>query len=85
MIPDVEDLKRFLAKPQDISQESNEEKAETLVLHFIGYLAKPIGIEDVLYQKCIKAFNDNRGKVETEIATVLKVLDGLDENERNVQ
>lgn len=85
MLPDIEDLKRFLAKPMDISQKSNEEKAETLVLHFIGYLAKPIGIEDAFYHKCIKAFDDNRGKVEIEIAAVLKVLDGLDENEGNVQ
>jgi len=74
MIHDMEGLKNFLATPKDVSQESNEEKAGTLALHFIGYIAKPIGIDDVLYRKCIEAFNNNRGKVEREIEAILKVL-----------
>jgi len=71
---DIDDLKKFLAISKDISNESNEEKAGILALHFIGYLAKPIGISDTLYKKCVEAFNDNRGKVEWEIKAILKIL-----------
>jgi hypothetical protein len=72
---DIEDLKKYLLTPKDISQDTNEQKATTLVLHFIGYVARPIGIDHELYKKCIQAFNEHRGKVEWEIEAVLKVLD----------
>ena len=77
---DIKDLKKFLATPRDISNKTNEEKAGVLTLHFIDYLAKPKGIDDKLYEKCVRAFNDNRGKIEWEIEAVLKVLD---ENGKN--
>lgn len=75
-----EELLKVLRTPVDISQKSNEEKAGTITLFFIGYIAKPIGISDELLQKCVEAFNDNRGKVEWEIAAVLKVLNSTKEN-----
>lgn len=76
MMTDVEDLEKFLRTPKDISHSSDEIKADILTLHFIGYLAKPIGINDVLYKKCAEAFDANRGKVEWESAAVLKALQG---------
>lgn len=69
-----EDLKKHLSTPKDISMKSNEDKAAILTLHFIGYLAKPIGIDDILYRRCLEAFNNNRGKVEWEEEAVLKIL-----------
>ena len=69
-----EDIKKFMATPVDISQENDFKKSSTLALHFIGYLAKPIGISEELYQKCLQAFNNNRGKTETEAKAIFDVL-----------
>lgn len=73
---DAEDLKKFLLTPQDISSMGYEDKANTLALHFIGYVAKPKGIDNTIYKKCLDAFNNNRGKVEKEAEAILKVLKG---------
>lgn len=70
----VEDLKRYLSTPKDISLFSLEEQANVLTLHFIGYLAKPIGIDDNKYKKCLEAFSNSRGKIEWESEAVLNVL-----------
>ena len=72
-------LRKYLKTPKDIAYESNENKASTLALHFIGYIAKPIGISDKLYKKCLEAFNNNRGKCELEIEAILKILEDKDE------
>jgi len=72
----LDDLKKFLLTPQDINSMDYEEKANILVLHFIGYVAKPKGMEDMTYKKCLDAFNNNRGKTEKEAEDILKVLKG---------
>ena len=72
----VEHLLSVLKTPKDISKMSNRDKASIIALYFIGYVAKPTGISDVLLQKCADAFNDNRGKVEKEIESVFKILEG---------
>lgn len=71
----VEDIKKYLATPKDISQEDNEEKATIIGLYFIGYIAKPTGISDELLKKCVDAFNANRGKCEQEVEAILKILE----------
>ena len=71
---DIEDVKKTLVTPIDLNTKDMHEKAEILTLHFIGYLAKPYGICDKLYKKCLEAFNDNRGKTERESEAVLNVL-----------
>lgn len=71
-----EDLKKFMKTPQDLTSLPNEEKADTLALHFIGYLAKPLGIDNIIYKRCLEAFNNNRGKTEKEADAILKVLEG---------
>ena len=53
---------------------SNEDRASNLALSFIGMVARPKNIPEGILEKCIKAFNDNRGKVEWEIQAILKVL-----------
>ena len=70
----VDDLIEHLKKPRDLSNASLEDKAGILTLHFIGYVAKPIGVSDAVYKKALEAFNNNRGKVEWEEAAVLKAL-----------
>ena len=46
----------------------------TLALSFIGFIARPINIPKDILEKCCEAFNNNRGKVENEIETILIVL-----------
>ncbi len=70
----LDDLKKFLLTPQDISSMNYEDKANVLALHFIGYVAKPKGIDEATYKKCIEAFDNNRGKTEKEAEAILKVL-----------
>lgn len=72
----LEDLKKFMLTPQDISSRNYEERANVLALHFIGYVAKPRGIDEIIYKKCLEAFNNNRGQVEKEAGAILKVLKG---------
>ena len=71
---DVEDLKKYLATPRDISKEPVEKQACHITLYFIGYVAAPLGIQKEVLQACRDAFNANRGKTEIEEAAVLKVL-----------
>ena len=70
----IDDLERALRTPRDLTNCVPEDQASILALHFIGYIAKPTGISDDLYRRCIQAFNDHRGKVEWEIEAILKVL-----------
>jgi len=73
-------LLKHISEPIDISQKDNNMKASTLALSFIGYVAKPVGISEELYQKCVEAFrNCNAGKIEKEIEAIQKVLE---ENEK---
>lgn len=72
----VEALKNQFRTPKDLSGMSIEDQSNLLSLHFIGYFAKPTGITDELYNKCIEAFNSHRGKVEWEQEAILKVLKG---------
>ena len=74
---DFEGLKKFLMTSKDWTIMSNEDRANTLVLSFIGYVARPKNIPKETLEKCIEAFNNNRGKVEIEIEAVLKVLEEL--------
>lgn len=70
----IKDLEKYLRTPRDISKESLEKQASILTLAFIGYIAIPIGISKELLEKCCKAFNNNRGKVEWEEEAILTVL-----------
>jgi len=70
-----EGLKKYLAIPKDLTDASIDDKAGILTLHFIGYVAKPKGISDDVYKKCVEAFNSHRGKMEWEEAAVKKVLE----------
>jgi len=72
----IEDVKKQMATPIDLNTKDMHEKADILTLHFIGYLAKPHGICDEQYKKCLEAFNNNRGKTERENEAVLKILKG---------
>ena len=72
----LEDLKKFLLTPQDISSMDYEGRANILALHFIGYIAKPKGIDEIAYNRCLEAFNNSRGKFEKEEEEILKVLKG---------
>jgi len=69
-----DDLKKALLTPKDWTQLSNEERASTLALSFIGFIARPINIPKDILEKCCEAFNNNRGKVENEIESILIVL-----------
>ncbi len=71
---DISNIRKFLSTPQDWNELSDERKATTLVLSFIGYVARPKNIPKNILEKCVKAFNDNRGKTEKEIDAVLKVI-----------
>ena len=71
---DYNEIKNFMATPQDISKVSLEKKAMVICLWLIGYLAKPIGISDDILKKCCEAFNNNRGKVEKEEEAIFNIL-----------
>lgn len=66
------DLEKFLKKRIDFNTVSD--KAQVLVLHFIGFIPKPINIPDDVYKAAMEAFSNNRGKVEQEEEAVAKVL-----------
>lgn len=70
----MKELNKFLNTPKDISNLDIDEQSEILTLFFIGYIAKPIGISDYLLEKCVEAFNNNRGKIEREQQAIFKVL-----------
>jgi len=63
-----------IIKSKDISNLDLNTKAEVLTLHFIGYIDKPTGISDELYQRCSNAFIANRGQFEWEYDAVYGVL-----------
>jgi hypothetical protein len=69
-----EDLEKMMRTPVDISTLPLEERANILTLHFIGYLAKPNGINEKVYNNCMEAFSSKRGKVEWETEAVLNIL-----------
>ena len=71
---DVKDLEKYLLTPQDSTKMPTPIFASTLVLSFIGMVARPANIPEGLLQKCCDAFNANRGKVETEIEVVKAVI-----------
>ena len=71
----VDDIVRLLRTPRDWNKMDNTARADTLVLSFIGYVARPKNIPHDVLEKCIEAFNNNRGKVERETEAVLKVLE----------
>ena len=65
-----------IGTPRDISCKNNYEKANILALSFIGYVAKPVGISEEIYEKCVKAFqNCTAGKIEKEIEAIQQALD----------
>jgi len=70
-----EDMIKTMMKPKDISKMSLQEQAGYITLSFIGYVGRPTGISKELLEKCAKAFDSNRDKVEREEAAVLKVLE----------
>lgn len=70
----VDKLLKCLRTPKDWNEIDDDAKASTLVLSFIGYVARPINIPNDILEKCVEAFNNNRGKIEIEIEAVDKVL-----------
>ena len=70
-----DDLKNFLNTRKDWNKLSNENRANILVLSFIGYVVRPKNIPKETLEKCVKVNNNNRGKTETEVDAVLKVLE----------
>jgi hypothetical protein len=79
-----EEFNQYLLTPKDITSCSFKEKATILTLHFIGYLVKPIGIEEDLYKLCLLAFCENRGKIEIEENSVYTVIKTYYERQRLV-
>jgi len=72
----MEAIMSAMSTPKDISEKSNYDKANILALSFIGYVTKPVGISEEIYQKCVKAFQDcTAGKIEREIDAIKLVLD----------
>lgn len=71
---DREALEQHLGTPRDIINESLENQANILTLHFIGFIPKPIGISNDTYSKCLEAFSNNRGQFEWEMEAVLEIL-----------
>ena len=69
------DLIKALNTPRDWNEMDNEQRASVLALSFIGYVVRPKNIPKDILEKCAKAFNDNRGKVEWETEAILKVLE----------
>ena len=76
-------LMEVLTKSIDISQFPPDNKAEVLALSFIGYMAKPIGISEELYKKCLKAFEDNRGKIQQEKDAILQAIEDAENNAKS--
>ena len=75
--PDIENLEKYLSTPQDWNALTLEDKSNILVLSFIGYVARPKNIPLDILEQCLKAFNNNRGKIEKEIEAVYKVLEKI--------
>jgi hypothetical protein len=73
-IMDKKELENYMRTPRDITEAPIEDKANILTLHFIGFIARPIGIEDKIYEKCLEAFSSNRGQFEWEMEAILEVL-----------
>jgi hypothetical protein len=71
----IDEILNELRTPKDIFNLSLEEQTNIITLSFIGYVAKPVGISKELLEKCVKAFNEDRGKIEKESNAILKVLE----------
>ena len=52
---DKKALEDYMRTPRDITNNTLEEKANTLTLHFIGFVSKPLGISEEVYEKCLEA------------------------------
>ena len=70
----MDDVLKYLKTPKDWNKLDINAKADTLALSFIGMVARPKNIPRDVLKKCIKAFSNNRGKFEKEIAAILEVL-----------
>ena len=66
---------KILFTPKDWNVLSNQDRAELLALSFIGYVARPKNIPIEILQKCIDAFNANRGKIENETEAIFQTLE----------
>ena len=70
----LKDLIKSLSTPRDSSTMDNKTLAGLLTLSFIGYCARPSNIPKPLLEKCIEAFNANRGKTEIEEEAVYNAI-----------
>lgn len=70
----LEDVKKQLRTPFDVTGKTPHEKASLLCLSFIGYVARPKGLTEQEIRVAVDAFNNNRGKIEWEIEAVEKAL-----------
>lgn len=71
-------LNKFFNESVDLTNTDNSHKASMLTLHFIGYIAKPTGITEDVYLKCLDAFNSHRGKFQWEEKAILDVLESCE-------
>ena len=70
-----DDIQKILRTPKDWNKMDKKDQASTLALSFIGMIARPKNIPADLLEKCVEAFNNNRGKIEWEIQAIQEVLD----------
>jgi hypothetical protein len=73
----LKELKRYTPSSGlaiNLSKARTKRKAEVLALHFAGYTAKPIGIEDNTYYKCYEAYLSCKGNLSIAFKDILKIL-----------
>lgn len=66
----IDDILKELKTPKDWNTINPKDRANILVLSFIGYVARPKNIPKETLEIAIEAFNNNRGKVEKEVEAV---------------
>lgn len=69
------DINDVLRTPKDWNTIPGGDKASTLALSFINMIAIPKNIPKDLLEKCVEAFNSNRGKFEWEVQAIQEILD----------
>lgn len=68
------DLLKVLNTPIDLASKNLNEQAGLLALHFAGMIAKPTGLSEQIYEKCLEARNKSLPKIEREEEAIYKVL-----------
>lgn len=69
-----DELRKILNISRDWNKMDNKSRASTLVLSFIKNTVPPKNIPLNVLADCLEAFNNNRGKFEIEVQSILEVL-----------